>query len=339
MGMSALKDIIIIINMILKPLAKCRSVLIIRPEGSLGDSIITSCFYRELKKANPKLKISVVCFGASFLYLKDNIYIDRIYRLPIKRVLRPHQRIISLLILGLRLGFTKFDIVIDDGQKNYLNYRMFRTLIGRNRILDSRSFGYLGNSLQERTKIYLCKLTDRKDPDISYDIQVAPDSKRYLKEFLRKYNIGFYICFNMFASVKERSINGNTVSVLDVLFRKYLESIPVFCVFRPGQKTVWENIIKTYGLKNYYLFETRNISDLLAAVIDKNDFILVSPDSAAVHAASPFRIKTLVFYDSIPAAVGCKANNDNATEIYPEKPGCNNFDIKELEKAFCKIIK
>ena len=44
-----------------------RRILVLRGDGFLADAIISSCCYRELKKANPNLKITVACFGPAYI--------------------------------------------------------------------------------------------------------------------------------------------------------------------------------------------------------------------------------------------------------------------------------
>ena len=61
-----------------------RRILVLRGDGFLADAIISSCCYRELKKANPNLKITVACFGPAYELFKNNSYVDRVVKLPVK---------------------------------------------------------------------------------------------------------------------------------------------------------------------------------------------------------------------------------------------------------------
>ena len=65
-----------------------KNILIMRPEGSLGDAIMSTCCYREIKRANPAIKITVACFGNSYGFLKANPYIDEIFKIPIRTRIR-----------------------------------------------------------------------------------------------------------------------------------------------------------------------------------------------------------------------------------------------------------
>ena len=57
------------------------NILVCRGEGSLGDAIISSCCYREIKKANPDAKITVACFGSAYDFFRHNPYVDEVFKL------------------------------------------------------------------------------------------------------------------------------------------------------------------------------------------------------------------------------------------------------------------
>ena len=113
-----------------------KNILVLRGEGSLGDALISSCCYREIKRTNPKIKISVACFGSAYGYLKELPYIDKIYRLPIPRVLRPNQRWLTLLWYALKLRRKHFDLVLDTSLKPFANWTLFKHIIGGDKVLD-----------------------------------------------------------------------------------------------------------------------------------------------------------------------------------------------------------
>ncbi|TNH00369.1 glycosyltransferase family 9 protein, partial [Pasteurellaceae bacterium Phil31] len=62
-----------------------KSVLFLRQDGKIGDYIVSSFVFRELKKYNPNLDIGVVCSDDS-LFIK-NPHIDHIYQVKKKNII------------------------------------------------------------------------------------------------------------------------------------------------------------------------------------------------------------------------------------------------------------
>ncbi len=87
---------------------KLRTILILRQDGGLGDEIIFSMLYRELKKANPRLTIYVFALGTSADFLKKNKYIDVLYTAKFRH-LRYNQRWLTMIFLGIKLAMNKYD--------------------------------------------------------------------------------------------------------------------------------------------------------------------------------------------------------------------------------------
>ena len=58
------------------------NILILLEEGSLSDALLSSCCYREIKKANPQVKITAACCGPAYDYLVYHPCIDEVIKLP-----------------------------------------------------------------------------------------------------------------------------------------------------------------------------------------------------------------------------------------------------------------
>ena len=60
-------------------MSKINSVLILRDDNKIGDMVITTILFREIKKQYPNIKIYVLCGKANKIIIKDNPYVDKIF--------------------------------------------------------------------------------------------------------------------------------------------------------------------------------------------------------------------------------------------------------------------
>ena len=56
-----------------------KSILFLRYDGKIGDMIVNSLMFREIKKVYPNIKIGVVARGSAIDIIKDNPNVDKIY--------------------------------------------------------------------------------------------------------------------------------------------------------------------------------------------------------------------------------------------------------------------
>ncbi|MGR6652132.1 glycosyltransferase family 9 protein, partial [Avibacterium paragallinarum] len=55
------------------------SILFLRQDGKIGDYIVSSFAFREIKRFNPTIKIGVVCTKQNAYLFEQNPYIDQLY--------------------------------------------------------------------------------------------------------------------------------------------------------------------------------------------------------------------------------------------------------------------
>ena len=107
-----------------------KSFLFLRQDGKIGDYIVSSFVFREIKKFNPLIKIGVICTKQNAYLFQRNHNIDEIY-------LVKKRNILDYIKTALFIRKERYDVVIDP------------TLVLRNRdllllrILNARSYiGY-----------------------------------------------------------------------------------------------------------------------------------------------------------------------------------------------------
>ncbi len=274
-----------------------RNVLICRGEGSLGDAIISSCCYRGIKQANPQCKISVVAFGTSYAFLKRIPYIDEIIKLPIRTLIRPHQRWMSLLWEGFKLRKYHFDLVLDSSNKAYYNWRLFKWLAGGERVLDCftspvQPFGCptAHGSMHEQS---ILKLLGIENPDKSYDLPVSELEKVAVQDFLTEHQMKHYILLNPSGSVVARRFNAEILGQLCRRLERF--GCPILIPCAPAMYEHWQAVCS--HIPNVQLRKTESVFELFEWV--RRAQLVVTPDTSVVHIAAGFKKPTWVFYNRL----------------------------------------
>ena len=311
-----------------------KNVLVVRGEGSLGDAILSSVCYRALKKSNPQLRITVAAFASAVPYLQALPTVDEVYLLPIKRVLRPNQRWPSLLWHAFKLRRRRFDLVLDSSCKNFYNWRLFKWIIGGNRVFDP--FTRPGDFTPEvhvsaREKEMACRL-GAHDADNSYDLPVPPVAQVKWNDFASARLSGGYVLLNPFGSVPQRCLDKAALqTVLDTLLVHGI-TLPAVVPFVPSRRPETEALLQglSYPVFGY---ETKSVFDLFAAV--QLARLVFSPDTAAVHIAAGFGRKTIAFYNNYTVSYG--PNNPSAVSILTDRACVSRFNPQDVAAALKKL--
>lgn len=83
-----------------------RNILFLRQDGKIGDYVVSSFVFREIKKFNPHIKIGVICTKQNAYLFKQNPYIDQLYYVKKKSIL-------DYIKCGLAIQKEQYDLVID----------------------------------------------------------------------------------------------------------------------------------------------------------------------------------------------------------------------------------
>ena len=316
--------------------SELKNILILRGEGSLGDAILSSCMYREIKKANPAVKISVACFGGAYDYLAKNPYIDVSYRIPARRVIRPNQRWLRLSWLGFKLRRKRFDFVLDFAIKNFYNWRFFKWLCGGDRVLDSQTSPVpfvRGEAPAKECAKQVLELFISSPVDASYELPVPPQTAARVAGFVAKHVPEGYILLNPFGSVGTRSLNREAFGyVLDFAVRQ--SGLPVIIPCMPAQKAVVEEYLRNVSAEEGLIYQTADVFDLFALV--RGARLVITPDTAVVHVAAGFEKPTVAFYNSYH--VYNSPNNPNARVVKTDPLSVSVFSRAEFEEAFHSAV-
>ena len=327
-----------------------KSILFLRYDGKIGDMVVNSLMFREIKKVYPNIKIGVVARGAAIDIIKDNSNVDKIYEYYKDRK--------KIKDLALKIKEEKYDLLIDFSEMLRVNQMMLINLcgarfnIGLNRkewklfdlsIKSDKDFKWTEH-ITNRYLAYLVKLGLKKENiDISYDIYLK-DEKKY-KAFFNEIKESKKLILNPYGASKHKSFSvENLENIINYLKNR---DIAIILVYFGDKYKELEFLEKKYN--NIYM--PQKIESILdtAILIKKSDYV-ISPDTSIVHIASALNKKMITVYPPKGGKYGvdhlvwapkseysrvifCKDKTGTYDEI-----DINTFNFDEIKEEILKLI-
>ena len=327
-----------------------KSIIFLRYDGKIGDMIVNSLMFREIKKVYPDIKIGVVARGAAIDIIKDNVNVDKIYEYRKDRK--------KIKDLALKIKKEKYDLLIDFSEMLRVNQMMLINLcearfnIGLDRkdwklfdlsIESGKDFKWTEH-ITNRYLAYLIKLGLKKENiDISYDIYLK-DEKKY-EDFFNEIKENKKIILNPYGASKHKSFNIETLeNIINYLKDK---DIAIILTYFGDKYKELEFLEKKYK----YVYIPKKIESILdtAILIKKSDYV-ISPDTSIVHIASAFNKKMITVYPPKGGKYGvdhfvwapkseysrvifCKDKIGTYDEI-----DINTFNFDEMKEEILKLI-
>ena len=327
-----------------------KSILFLRYDGKIGDMIVNSLMFREIKKVYPNIKIGVVARGAAIDIIKDNPNVDKIYEY--------HKDRKKIKDLALIIKEEKYDLLIDFSEMLRVNQMMLINLcrarfnIGLDRkewklfdlsIESGKDFKWTEH-ITNRYLAYLVRLgLKRENIDISYDIYLK-EEKKY-KDFFNKIKESKKLILNPYGASKHKSFSVETLEkIINYLQDK---DIAIILVYFGDKYKELEFLEKKYS--NVYI--PKNIASILdtTLLISASNYV-VSPDTSIVHIASALNKKILTVYPpkggkyGVDHLVWAPKSEYNKVIFCKDKTGTydeidiNTFNFDEIKKEILKIL-
>ena len=327
-----------------------KSILFLRYDGKIGDMVVNSLMFREIKKVYPNIKIGVVARGAAIDIIKDNSNVDKIYEYYKDRK--------KIKDLALKIKEEKYDLLIDFSEMLRVNQMMLINLcgarfnIGLNRkewklfdlsIKSDKDFKWTEH-ITNRYLAYLVKLGLKKENiDISYDIYLK-DEKKY-KAFFNEIKESKKLILNPYGASKHKSFSvENLENIINYLKNR---DIAIILVYFGDKYKELEFLEKKYK----YVYMPQKIESILdtAILIKESDYV-ISPDTSIVHIASALNKKMITVYPPKGGKYGvdhlvwapkseysrvifCKDKTGNYDEI-----DINTFNMEEMKEEILKML-
>ncbi|WP_338945096.1 glycosyltransferase family 9 protein [Fusobacterium canifelinum] len=266
-----------------------KSILFLRYDGKIGDMVVNSLMFREIKKVYSDIKIGVVARGAAIDIIKDNPNVDKIYEY--------HKDRKKIKKLALKIKEEKYDLLIDFSEMLRVNQMMLINLCGAriNIGIERENWNLFDISLNVRdfnkhiSELYIkiLKFLGINNINSSYDVF----SSDYLLEKLDLENKK-YCVFNPYAASKHRSFsNENIEKISKIILEKDYEKLILIGNEDKIRELKKLNISKENKVK---IIETRGMSEVAELIKGAN--LVISPDTSIVHLARAFDKKMICIY-------------------------------------------
>ena len=327
-----------------------KSILFLRYDGKIGDMVINSLMFREIKKVYPNIKIGVVARGAAIDIIKNNPNVDEIYEY--------HKDRKKIKDLALKIKEEKYDLLIDFSEMLRVNQMMLINLCGAriNIGLDRKDWKLFDLSIEsgkdfkwtehitKRYLAYLIKLGLKKENiDISYDIYLKNEKKYEI--FFNKIKENKKLILNPYGASKHKSFSIETLeNIINYLKDK---DIAIILTYFGDKYKELEFLEKKYK----YVYIPKKIESILdtAILIKKSDYV-ITPDTSIVHIASAFNKKMITVYPPKGGKYGvdhlvwapeseyskvifCKDKTGTYDEI-----DINTFNMQEMKEEILKML-
>ncbi|GAA6325597.1 glycosyltransferase family 9 protein [Fusobacterium ulcerans] len=328
-----------------------KKILFMRYDGKIGDMVINTLMFREIKKKYSHIEIGVVTKGGARIIIENNPNVDKIYEYQKDRK--------SIKKLASKITEEKYDLVIDFSEILRVNQMMLINLcrarfnMGLNKeewdlfdISYSKPEGYI-----HITEIYrrILEKLGITDITIGYELFFDEEQKNKVDDLLRDITHKKIVVFNPFAASKHRDLNLENILKIGKIVLEDENNILIF-IGEKRRKKELENVIKELG-KDAIFPELENIMET-SYLISKADLV-ITPDTSIVHIAAAFKRKLIAIYrldnkeeNKINRYLWAP-NYEGSVQIFSkdfeitngEEADINKFDIRDIERERWRLRK
>lgn len=275
-----------------------KKILFLRQDGKIGDYIVSSFIFRELKKFNPEIKLGVVCTKKDAYLFEQNPHIDKLYFVK-------KRSIIDYIKCGILLRKEQYDVVIDPtislknrdllllrliNAKNYVGYKKSDYKLFNFNLEGEHHFSELYRLALEEIGIGIAN----KQYDIPYNQKSADEITNFLKEN----GIKDYFTVNFYGAYRAKKVNNENIK----RYLSYLDRITNHQQFvllsYPEVTETLKELSKEYT--NIFVHDTTTIFHSIELI--RHCKQLISTDTATVHIASGFNKPMIAIYKEDPIA-------------------------------------
>ena len=275
---------------------KSKSVLVLKYDR-IGDMVLTTPIFRELKKVYPDISLSVLASKENKDVIQNNPYVDKIYT-------NYKNNIFNDLPILLKLRKKAFDVCIEL-EHSVIPHAIFRLkIIKPKKIIsihkDGR-YGVNGNELKlydyftEKDKknhfgkIWLDTLSffGVEPSSDKYDFFTSKNDRNKAKSFVSSFNNKLKIGINIEGSFPEKSIQKKELEKICIGLYNNFKNITIVILAGPKNFLEKTKLIASLNLDfvvSSYI--TKTITEA-GALIEQLDLI-ITPDTSIVHIAASF---------------------------------------------------
>ena len=312
-------------------MTKIKSILILRDDNKIGDMIITTILFREIKKAYPHIKIFVLCGNSNKIILENNPYIDKI--------LISNNKFSKDVFVYNELRKYKIDLLVDFwpfGPKpmHFLKLRIInsRFLLGickqKYNIYDiSVNIDY---NVEHISKIYVEILhsLNIKNVNTNYDIFLDKKYEDYAKTIIKKNNTEKYVFLNTHSASNQRTLSLNkTKEILQILYKYNFKII----------------LNSQYDINNENIIIPRKDNFLYIIALVKYSDIILTINTSIIHTANVFDKKMIAIYNNDlmneeKISQVWAPNYKNGIQLLSKDKNISSIETSQIEEAINKLL-
>lgn len=267
-----------------------KKILFLRNDNKIGDMIVNTLAFRELKKQLPQAQIYVLAGGSSAKTIENNRNLSGIF------ICR--KKFWDTLKTGLKLRKEHFDLYIDLDRENiFLTHLLLfllkpRFAFGFNKT-DFKAYNItcpldFDNNHITAWHSAMFKALRLQKPELNYDLFVPNSLKKEIQKQLSKLpKAKGNIALNAFASSKHRCLTALQV-------REIAQSMPQYNFILTGPYEQAKQLKQAAGGNNLFTAPQGDIFTSFA-VIAVTD-LLITPDTCFTHAAAALDKKQICIY-------------------------------------------
>ena len=328
---------------------KAINILFLRYDR-IGDMVITTPVFRELKLAYPEINITVLASKANQCVLLNNPYVDRI-------ITNHKNNLLKDLPTLLALRKEKFDVCVEFDH-SVIPHSIVRLRIIKPKIIisvfkDGR-YGVKGSEL-ELYDYFTEKLKDTHFRDIwlntlnpfgvtpkskQYDLFCSDQQKGNAVDFLSQFQKKIIIGINLEGAVKGKKITSDKLEEICRGIFHINREVQIILLSSPK---LYSNIVRISQKMNlpYVVPSYKTVSVLDVAALIQNLQLIITPDTSIVHIASAFNIPIVSIHEKNNQSYHLfKPKSQNSRTVFSEfSDRLDGYNIDKIIRDSMDLLK
>ena len=327
---------------------KAKNILFLRYDR-IGDMVITTPVFRELKLAYPEINITVLASKANQYVLINNPYVDRVFTNHKNNLLKD-------LPTLLALRKEKFDVCVEFDH-SVVPHSIVRLRITKPKkiisIKKDGRYGVNGNELS-LYDFYTKKQTNEHFRDIwlgvlepfginpksrDYDLFVTDEQNKKAQNYIKQFPSKFLVGINLEGAVKGKKIESSELFQICHGLYDQNNNIQIIILSAPDNFQSAIARVKQMALSHVEVsYKTDRILDV-AALINHLDLI-ITPDTSIVHIASAFNKPLVTIHENNQDSFHLFApiSRLNRTVFSKSKSSISDFSVSLLLQYCFELI-